>query len=106
MIRNVWKDNHEYINLICLQTIIAFWQLSLLILYINLKILYRDFGFNESVSFSPHARIIKITVILQFSCPCARISTLFYPIVLTVVDVGIFKYIGISSIFEIAHISK
>ena len=50
----------------------------------------------KDASFSSDSRIVKITAILQFSCPCARILTFFYPVVCIVLDVNRFRYIKIS----------
>ena len=50
--------------------------------------------------------IVKIAVTLQFSCPCVLIFTLLDPIFCTVVDGGIFKYKGVSSIFAIVSSSN
>ena len=40
------------------------------------------------------------------SYPCVLILTFFDPIFFTMVDVGIFKYIGVSSVFAFAYNSK
>ena len=58
---------------------------------------------NKGASFSPHSRIVQITFILEFCCPCVLILTFIYPIACTAVVIGIFEYIGLSSMLVITY---
>ena len=60
------------------------------------------FEIYKGANFSQNIRIVKITVVLQFSCLCVLKLTFFGPIDCTVVDVGILD-IGVSSMFAIAY---
>ena len=74
-----------------------------------LKIDYSGYNFTGNpfikllieYSSSPDTIIVKITVILQLSCPYVLILTFFDPIACTVVDLDIFKCMKVSSMLPL-----